>query len=150
MWHWDVWWVVSSVFKDFLPSSCVKQSKKSPWSWRWRCLDPSKYQKPLTQRHSVTSLKTLFHSNSAVRNWRPNTRTFLMFCWLCIIVYQYNETNVMHFSFSLLRIKGLYMFPASLAHPQEMLNNRHLVYCMCIMSVGCAMISVKFKKCRGT
>jgi hypothetical protein len=29
---------------------------------------------------------------------------------MCIIVYQYNETNVMHFSFNLLRIKCLYMF----------------------------------------
>jgi hypothetical protein len=29
--------------------------------------------------------------------------------------YQYDETNVMHFSFSLLRIKGLYMFLALLA-----------------------------------
>jgi hypothetical protein len=29
-----------------------------------------------------------------------------MFCWPCIIVYQYNETNVMHFSFNLLRIRG--------------------------------------------
>jgi hypothetical protein len=26
--------------------------------------------------------------------------------------YQYSETNVMHFLFSLLRIKGLYMFRA--------------------------------------
>jgi hypothetical protein len=34
-------------------------------------------------------------------------------------VSQYNETNVMHFSFNLLRIKGLYMFRALLAHPQE-------------------------------
>jgi hypothetical protein len=33
-----------------------------------------------------------------------------MFCWPCIRVYQYNETNVMHFSFNLLRTKGLYMF----------------------------------------
>jgi hypothetical protein len=30
---------------------------------------------------------------------------------------QYNETNVMHFSFNLLKIKGLYMFRALLAHP---------------------------------
>jgi hypothetical protein len=27
----------------------------------------------------------------------------IMFCWLCIIVYQYSETNVMHFLFYLLR-----------------------------------------------
>jgi hypothetical protein len=43
---------------------------------------------------------------------------------------QYSETNVMHFLFNLLRIKGLYMFPALLAHPQEGLHKRHLVYCV--------------------
>jgi hypothetical protein len=63
--------------------------------------------------------------------------TYLMFCWPCIIVYQYSETNVMNFLFSLLRIKGLYMFRALLAHPQEALNKRHLVYCVRVMSVGC-------------
>jgi hypothetical protein len=30
----------------------------------------------------------------------------LMFRWPCIVVYQYNETNVIHFSLKLLRIKG--------------------------------------------
>jgi hypothetical protein len=35
---------------------------------------------------------------------------------------QYSETNVMHFLFSLLRIKDLYMFRALLAHPQEALQ----------------------------
>jgi hypothetical protein len=44
-----------------------------------------------------------------------------MFCWPCIIVHPYNETNVMHFLFNLLKIKGLYMFRALLAHPQEAL-----------------------------
>jgi hypothetical protein len=43
----------------------------------------------------------------------------------------------MQFSFNLLRIKGLYMFRALLAHPQEALGKWHLVYCVCIMSVGC-------------
>jgi hypothetical protein len=37
--------------------------------------------------------------------------------------HQYDKTNVMHFLFSLLRIKGLYMFRALLAHPQEALHN---------------------------
>jgi hypothetical protein len=32
---------------------------------------------------------------------------------------QYSETNVMHFLFNLLRIKGLYMFRALFADPQE-------------------------------
>jgi hypothetical protein len=47
----------------------------------------------------------------------------------------------MHFSFNLLRTKGLYMFRALHAHPQEALHKRHLVYCM-RMSVGCATIAV--------
>jgi hypothetical protein len=34
----------------------------------------------------------------------------------------------MHFLFSLLRIKGLCMFRALLAHPQETLHKRHLAY----------------------
>jgi hypothetical protein len=37
---------------------------------------------------------------------------------------------VMHFLFNLLKLKGLYMFQALLAHPQEALNKRHLVYFM--------------------
>jgi hypothetical protein len=49
---------------------------------------------------------------------------------------QYSETNVMHFLFNLLRIKGLYVFRALLAHPQETLQKRHLVCCVRVMSVG--------------
>jgi hypothetical protein len=37
--------------------------------------------------------------------------------------FRYNETNVMHFSFNLLGIKGLYMFRTLLAHPQEALTS---------------------------
>jgi hypothetical protein len=55
---------------------------------------------------------------------------------------KHNETNVMHFSFSLLRIKGLYMFRTLLAHPQEALHKLHFVYCVRIMSVGCVTIAV--------
>jgi hypothetical protein len=47
---------------------------------------------------------------------------------------QYSETNVMHFLFRLLRIKDLYVFRALLAHPQESLHKRHLVY-TCIACV---------------
>jgi hypothetical protein len=61
---------------------------------------------------------------------------------LYVISYKYNKTNVMHFSFYLLRIKGFYMFRALLAHRQEVLHNRHLVYCVRVMSVGCTMIAV--------
>jgi hypothetical protein len=50
---------------------------------------------------------------------------------------QYSETNVMLISFNLLRINGLYMFRALLAHPQEVLHKLHLVYCVRVMSVGC-------------
>jgi hypothetical protein len=50
---------------------------------------------------------------------------------------QYRKTNVMHFLFNLLRIKGLYMFRALLAHPQEANHKRQLVHCVCVMSVGC-------------
>jgi hypothetical protein len=56
--------------------------------------------------------------------------------------YQHIETNVMHFIFRLLRIKVLYMFRALLAHPQEALHKRHLVYCVSVMSVGCTKIGV--------
>jgi hypothetical protein len=42
----------------------------------------------------------------------------------------------MHFSFNLLRIKSLYTVRALLAHPQEILHKRRLVYCVRIMSVG--------------
>jgi hypothetical protein len=47
-------------------------------------------------------------------------------------LFQYIETNVMHFIFSLLRIYGLYMFRALLAHPQKVLHKQHLVYCVSI------------------
>jgi hypothetical protein len=60
------------------------------------------------------------------RTGRP-TYFSLMFCRQCIIVYQYSEINVVHFSFNLLRIKSLYMFRALLAHPQEVMHKRHFV-----------------------
>jgi hypothetical protein len=37
------------------------------------------------------------------------------------------------------------MFRALLAHPQEALNKRHLVYCMRIMSVGCGTVAVSLQ-----
>jgi hypothetical protein len=40
----------------------------------------------------------------------------------------------MQFLFSLLRIKGLYMFRALLVLPQETLHNRHVVYCVRVVS----------------
>jgi hypothetical protein len=58
------------------------------------------------------------------------------------VVNQYSETNAMHFLFSLLGIKGFYMFRPLRAHPQEMLHKQQLVYCMRVMSVGCMRIEV--------
>jgi hypothetical protein len=52
----------------------------------------------------------------------------------------------MHFSFNLLKIKGLYMFWALLTHPQEALLKRHLVYCV-RMSVGCSTVPEKLQPC---
>jgi hypothetical protein len=69
--------------------------------------------------------------------------SYLLFCWTCITVYQYSETNVMHFLFSLFRIKGLCMFRALLAHLQEVRHKRHLVYCVHVMSVGCTRVGVE-------
>jgi hypothetical protein len=37
------------------------------------------------------------------------------------------------------------MLRALLAHPQEVLHKRHLVYCVRVMSVGCATIAVKLQ-----
>jgi hypothetical protein len=81
---------------------------------------------------------------------KPNIEVAFMFCWPCIIIYQYSETNVMHFLFTLLRINGLYMFRALLAHPQESLNKRNFVCCVCVMSVGCTRIGVEVRCTSGT
>jgi hypothetical protein len=47
----------------------------------------------------------------------------------------------MHFLFSLLRIKGLYMFWALLAHPRQVMHKQQLVYGVRVMSVGCTNIA---------
>jgi uncharacterized protein YrrD len=51
----------------------------------------------------------------------------------------------MHFLFSLLRIKDLYMFQALLAHPQEVLHKRCLIYCVRVISIGCTRIEVEIQ-----
>jgi hypothetical protein len=97
--------------------------------------------------------------------WKWSTMTFFhhgsvyksVFVYT-LYIYQYNETNVLHFSFSLLRIKSLYMFRALLAHPNDSLHKRYLVYCVRVMSVGCATetatvaqptdIRTQYNKCR--
>jgi hypothetical protein len=75
-----------------------------------------------------------------ISDFTPQYIFSLMFCWPCIIVYQYNETSITHFSFNLLRIKALCMFRSLLAHLQEAPHKRHLVYCVRIMSVGCGRL----------
>jgi hypothetical protein len=35
------------------------------------------------------------------------------------------------------------MFRALLAHPQDALHKRRLVYCVCVTSVGCTKIKVE-------
>jgi hypothetical protein len=40
------------------------------------------------------------------------------------------------------------MFRALLAHPQDSLHKRHLVYCVRIMSVCCGTVAVKLQPCR--
>jgi hypothetical protein len=37
------------------------------------------------------------------------------------------------------------MFRALLAHPQEGLHKRHLIYCVRVMSVGCSRIGVELR-----
>jgi hypothetical protein len=53
---------------------------------------------------------------------------FYCVCELLVYMCQYSETNVMHSLFNLLRIKGLYMFRAILAQPQDTLHKRHAMY----------------------
>jgi hypothetical protein len=42
------------------------------------------------------------------------------------------------------------MFLALLAHPQEVLHERNLVYCVCIMSDGCGTIAVNVTMLQST
>jgi hypothetical protein len=57
-----------------------------------------------------------------------STLSSLIFCWPCIVVCQYNEANVMHFSLNLLRIKDLCMFQTLFTHSQDALHKLHLVF----------------------
>jgi hypothetical protein len=88
---------------------------------------------PLKMWHSFLALNLNYYMWCISVHLRKNGTVFSLFVTSC----QYNETNVMYFSFSLLRIKGLYMFRSLLAHSQEMLHKRHLVHCLRVMSVGC-------------
>jgi hypothetical protein len=63
--------------------------------------------------------ETEFGCHSAEVSSIPKTLNVLLTVHHSI---QYDETNVMHFSFNLLRIEGLYMSRALLVHPQEVLS----------------------------
>jgi hypothetical protein len=39
----------------------------------------------------------------------------------------------MHSLFNVLKIKGLYIFRALFALPQEVVHKRHLLYCVCVL-----------------
>jgi hypothetical protein len=105
------------------------------------CLAYTHYKDQHNQFSQYTELLIQYVQKSARYTQR------ITFCWPGIIVYQCSETNVMHFLFNLLRIKGLYMFRALLAHPQEALHSRHLVYCERVMSVGCTRIEAQTTWC---
>jgi hypothetical protein len=95
-------------------------------------------------RHQNLWYKSNFCANRKIWTAIVNTLvpSILNICWPCIIVYQDSETNVIHFLFSLLRIRGLYMFRTLLTHPEKALHKRFFVYCMNVISVGCTRINV--------
>jgi hypothetical protein len=120
-----------------LTNKCLRQTRFSPWTEKtFECV--------LHIHSSHFSVTVTFgekgHLWIPALSFPPIHSLNLIVCWPCIIVHQYNETNVMKFAFSLLRIKDLYMFRALLAHPQEVLHKQHFVYCRRIMSVGCAIV----------
>jgi hypothetical protein len=111
-------------YKQTNYSLCIIASPRTAHKWD--------IQKRGSQYEIQTLCKWQYQSSyvqqEPLATWKSSKTTNimnLMFCWPCIIVYQYNETNVMHFLLNLLRIKGLYMFQALLAHPQESLHKRH-------------------------
>jgi hypothetical protein len=70
------------------------------------------------------------------------TNQYLLFCWPFIILYQYSETNMMHFLFSLLRIKGLYIrsrrYTNDINPGAANWHNTHATYRLCSESWGWA------------
>jgi hypothetical protein len=49
----------------------------------------------------------------------------------------------MQFLLNVLRINGIYMFRALLAHPQEAIHKRQLVYCVRVLLVDCTRVKTK-------
>jgi hypothetical protein len=71
--------------------------------------------------------------------WYWGDVVLISIIFLCLSIM---KTMWCTFRSILLRIKGLYMFRALFAHPQEALRKRHLVYCVSIISVVCATIAI--------
>jgi hypothetical protein len=81
-----------------------------------------------------------------------STHTHQTYLWLCCQFININIRTAS--SFSIMKptwctfhsiyweSRGLYMFRALLAHPQEVLHKQHLVYYVRIMSVGCNTVAV--------
>jgi hypothetical protein len=91
-------------------------------------------RQPQQQDVRSQSFRKLF-AHQCEWSWKCVYRNYvvIMFCWPCIIVQQYSETNLIHFLFNSLRIKGLYIFLALLAHPQKAIYKQQLVYCVGLM-----------------
>jgi hypothetical protein len=87
----------------------------------------------VTQRASLRHLPDVLWSSVII--WKVNVLLTVHHS----ISVQWNQRDAL--SFNLLRIKGLYMFRTSLAHPQEALLKQHLVYCVRIMSVSFGMVA---------
>jgi hypothetical protein len=122
-----------------------------PWQGARSQINPTMWVL-LLNVSTISSMKSLSNNLHCIQttllkgycyNAGNHILTYWMFCWPCIIVYQYSATNVMHFLFSLLRTEGLYMFRALLAHPQEVLHKWHfffyiytLYYTVCSDAMG--------------
>jgi hypothetical protein len=53
------------------------------------------------QIHGSKDIFCLWRRTLNYHSWtKPNTHHYLMFCWPCIIIYQYSKTNKMHFLYS--------------------------------------------------
>jgi hypothetical protein len=72
------------------------------------------------------------HSSS----WFQSNTTYLMFCWPCITVYQYNKTNVMHLSFNWLCHNC--SFIVIVAQPTDITRTQYTKCRLCSASWGWA------------
>jgi hypothetical protein len=95
----------SSDIQHGFPGSILCQ--RDLWWTKWH---RDKFLTVFFQYFPIITILPILHTHAAFIYRRRH---------LISAVHQYSETNVMRFLFNLLRIKGLYMFRALLAHPQE-------------------------------